>query len=109
MKKMFLGVLLIMMNVVLANPPVKSFAKEDYPEQWAFNVDEVAIWCMTGKQLYVVDYTDDQWYALNGPGKANAQTNNAQADITPIWADNEETGVKKSLSPWINKGLDLCN
>lgn len=108
MKKVLVGTLFILLSVVFANPPVDSFAKEDYSNQWAFTVDEIAIWCLAGKQLYVVNYDDDQWYALNGPGKARAQENNSHEDISPIWADNKKTGTKKSLSFWINKGLELC-
>lgn len=88
--------------------PVKNFEKSDYPNEWAFTVDEIAIWCMQGSQLYVVEYEKDQWYALNGPGKAFANQNNAHKDISPIWAKDPNTGANKSLSFWIDEGLKAC-
>lgn len=109
MKKIFISLFLLLSVATISYAvPAKTFEQGDYPDQWAFTVDEVAIWCLNGSQLYVVEFEKDQWYALNGPGKAHADKNMAHDDISPIWLEDPETGLKKSLSFWINEGLEVC-
>lgn len=109
MKKLLLMTILGLSSITTSFAvPAINFEKSDYPNEWSFTVDEIAIWCMQGSQLYVVEFEKDQWYALNGSGKANASKNNAHADISPIWAKDPDTGANKSLSFWIDKGLKAC-
>ena len=101
--------LMTLMGLASAQVPAENFLKEDYPNEWAFTVDEVGIWCLEGKQLYVVEHESGKWYALNGVAKAKAKENMMEEDISPIWLNNPSSpGSKKSLGFWIDKGLSLC-
>lgn len=110
MKRLLISIYLISsIGLASAQVPAANFLKEDYPNEWAFTVEEVGIWCLEGKQLYVVEHESGNWYALNGIAKAKAKENMMEEDITPIWLDNPNNpGAKKSLGFWIDQGLSLC-
>ncbi|GAB3783882.1 hypothetical protein GCM10027601_17000 [Nocardioides ungokensis] len=77
-------------------------------KKWPLTVDSGTLSCDGSNGVGAVVFTasDGTKYALNGTAKSSGN----YADIRPIWADDKALGygLKKDISPLIDKGLTLC-
>jgi len=76
-------------------------------DDWPLTVDKGTLACNGSGGVGEVVFTapDGTEYAVNGTAKSGGYK-----DIRPIWADDESLGhgLKKDISPLIDKGLSLC-
>ena len=77
--------------------------RSELGEEWPLTVDAVSLRCEGSAVIAEVDGTV---YALNGTAKAD----DTLADITEIWAEDDELGVglRKNIGVLIDRGLELC-
>lgn len=74
-------------------------------DDWPLSVDEGTLRCEgSGGVGSVTIEVDGTTYAVNGTAKGGGENK----DIESIWAAAETAGLKKDISPLIDKGLDLC-
>lgn len=75
-------------------------------DDWPLTVDEGVLACAGTAGAGAVTFSSGGTvYAINGTAKQR----NAGTDIAPIWADNPDVaGLKKNLSPLLERGLALC-
>lgn len=77
------------------------FLARDYGDDWPFTVEEVEVSCLPGR-LVVMDAGGTR-YALNG----TAQRDYPRFD--PVWVtETTATGLRKSVQPFLDEGLELC-
>ena len=81
----------------------ETIKKEDYPDKWAFTVNELKIGCEMNLSVVFIK-GDYMAYGLTG--------NSAKAvgrSIDDIWADDKIVkGLKKDLSPFIKIASSHC-
>ena len=87
----------------------------EFEGAWPFSVDSAAITCGKDKSLFIISYGDDDGVdALNDSAKNNLgfytdASVKAQADISPIWQKDSQTGEFVALTDVINFGLEnMC-
>lgn len=75
-------------------------------DDWPLMVDEGVLACAGSGGVGAVTFSSGGTvYAVNGFAKQR----NAGTDIAPIWADDPAiAGIKKNLSPLLERGLALC-
>ncbi len=86
--------------------PKGQVSRSELGEEWPLTVDEGVLACDgkdgTGSATFTSGGTK---YALNGLAKGKGDG----IDIDPIWAPNPEvSGLKKDISPLIDRALALC-
>jgi hypothetical protein len=85
-------------------------SKADMGRQWPLTVDSGVLACSGSSGAGEVTFRapDGTTYAVNGLAKSGGN-----ADIRPIWAPDRSMGpamgMKKNISPLIERGLRLCS
>lgn len=83
----------------------ESVSKTTMGDSWPLSVDKGTLRCNGSDGVGEVTIeVDGKTYAINGSAKGNE----AYEVIDVIWADDTTPGVKKNISPLIQKGLGLC-
>lgn len=78
----------------------------EFGEKWPFIVDEGEVRCVDG--MFIVFSVKGIIYAVNGTARS-AMKKNGWRDVYEIWKDNPELPDSKiSISPIIDRGLELC-
>lgn len=75
--------------------------RADFGDEWPLTVEGGTLRCDGEAVTFEADGTT---YAVNGM----ATSRDAGADIDPIWAPGEVEGLKISIAPLIDWGLELC-
>lgn len=85
-----------------ATEPDGTITREMLGDEWPFTVDGGVVACDGDGVTFTADGVT---YAVNGTARGREMGVDAQA----IWADDPSTpGLKKDISPVINRGLELC-
>jgi hypothetical protein len=81
-----------------------SVSKADMGSDWPLTVDSGTLHC--DALAVTFEAPDGTEYALNGVARDQTDL----PDIEPIWAPDPESGggLKKSIGPLIDRGLELC-
>ncbi len=89
----------------LSSSEVK-ITNQEFGSAWAFTVDEGILSCRGSKGIGEVLFTaNGKTYAVNGTAKGSKK----YLSIDDIWvADPSISGAKKNISPFIERGLKLC-
>jgi hypothetical protein len=87
---------------------IELVSAEDYGTEWPFVPSEMHLLCLPGNAVVVSDPESGQMYALNGTASGRAAAL-ALEPLDKVWRqDPANPGAKVSVSPFISKGLTLC-
>ncbi|MDQ3373192.1 MAG: YebY family protein [Acidobacteriota bacterium] len=88
------------------SPSEVKITKQEFGAAWAFTVDEGVLSCKGSNGIgEVLFMANGKTYAVNGTAKGTKK----YLPIDDIWAaDPSITGAKKNISPFIERGLKLC-
>jgi hypothetical protein len=82
-------------------------SRTDYGEAWPLTVESGTLRC-EGASAVTFRSEDGTTYWVNGTAGGQAEEHGWQ-NIRPIWADDPEfEGLKISIGPLIDDGLNLC-
>lgn len=77
------------------------FLARDYGDEWPFTVDEVEVSCLPGRMV-VIDAGGTR-YGLNGTSQRDYPR------FDPVWVtETDAMGLRKSVGPFLDEGLELC-
>jgi hypothetical protein len=87
-------------------PDPSEVSKKSMGAAWPLTIDHGRLECIDGSVILV---TSDGNYAVNGTTKDNPHLKHV-ADIDEVWADDKDLGMglKKDISPLVDRGLALC-
>ncbi|MBC3943814.1 DUF2511 domain-containing protein [Erwinia persicina] len=85
--------------------------KKDVGEEWPVKFDRAVLTCLPGGGVFVINPLTDTYYPLNGTAHSMAKAGKIKVgNLNSVWLDNPDyAGVKKSISPLLDKGLELCD
>lgn len=85
-----------------AAEPDGTISREMLGDEWPFTVDSGVVACDGDGVTFTADGIT---YAVNGTARGRGMG----IDVQAIWADDPSPpGLKKDISPVINRGLELC-
>jgi hypothetical protein len=87
--------------------PGVEVTRDEFGEEWPLTVEVARLWCERPRAVLLE--ADGTTYGLNGAGQALGHPS-----PEPIWRDDPDapegtSGIKVSLRPLINRGLELCD
>ncbi|MEN4530571.1 DUF2511 domain-containing protein [Pantoea agglomerans] len=111
MKKLFLAIAcLIGASASYAAEKSVDIDSSKLGEDWPLTFNKAKVSCINKRFIFVYNTDTDDRYPVNGNAKTAVQSGKMEGyDIDAVWADDPNyKGVKKSISPILDAGNNLC-
>lgn len=109
MKKILISITLLMSHQVFAQHTIATVTKAQYGKLWAFTKEEVQLQCTKDGGLFVINEGTLAEYPLDETAKKLVVQNKVRAQpLDTIVLDDQSTGKKMDVTPFIERARQLC-